>query len=191
MSNPEQLRQSERALESQEAAKNQIEKLSKNAENSVELSPRDIEARAEKARQEALENAVSVESGGKEKEQPKNGQAIHRRGPIDKKTMEKSYKQTIRRVQSELPAGSRAFSKFIHNKAIEKTSEALGNTIARPNAILSGALAAFLLGLLTYTIAKTLGYRLSGSETMAAFIIGWILGLVYDYFRVMITGKKS
>jgi hypothetical protein len=41
-----------------------------------------------------------------------------------------------------------------------------------------------------YLIAKNLGYVLSGFETIGAFAIGWIIGVLYDYFRVMVTGKK-
>jgi hypothetical protein len=191
MSSPEQLQNREQGVDLQEAAKAQLDKLANKSETAVELSPKDSEANAEKARHEALETAVSVESGGKEKEKPKDAQSPPRRGPIDKKTQEKSYKQTISRVQSELPAGSRAFSKLIHNKTVEKTSEVLANSVARPNAILAGAVMAFILTLLTYTVAKTLGYALSGTETIAAFIIGWLVGLIYDYFRLMITGQKS
>jgi hypothetical protein len=91
---------------------------------------------------------------------------------------------------AELPLASRAFSKVIHNPAIEKTSEVVGSTIARPNAILSGALFAFLITLLIYVVARANGYPLSGSETIAGFILGWVIGMLYDFFRVMITGKK-
>jgi len=179
----------ERGNETQKTAAEQLEKLSNGPEASVELSPRDVEARAEKARVEALETAISVESGGKEKES-RAPSSSPRRGPINKSQRDKSYKHTMKQVQNELPAVSRAFSKVIHNKTIEKTSEVLGNTIARPNAILAGAFSAFILTLLTYTVAKTIGYALSGFETIAAFIVGWLIGIVYDYMRVLFTGKK-
>jgi len=97
----------------------------------------------------------------------------------------------MKHVQSELPASSRMYSNIIHNKVIEKMSDIVGNTIARPNAILLGAVVAFVLTLLTYTVAKTIGYALSGFETIAAFIIGWLIGIIYDYLRVLITGTKS
>lgn len=180
----------ENNIEAKQSAIEQLEKLGKNPETSVELSPRDIEARTEKARLEALENAISVESGGKEKAN-NNSNATPRRGPIGKKQREKSYTQTMHRVQNELPVSSRVFSKVIHNKVIEKTSDVLGSTIARPNAMLAGAFVAFILTLLTYTVAKTIGYKLSGFETIAAFIIGWLIGIIYDYLRVLFTGKKS
>lgn len=85
---------------------------------------------------------------------------------------------------------ARAFSKVIHNKAVEKVSDVGAATVARPNAILSGAIFAFVLTLGVYLIAKHLGYPLSGFESIGAFILGWILGIVYDFLKVMITGRK-
>jgi len=166
----------------------QVEKLQKNPETDVELSPRDIEARAEKARVKALETAISVEAVGKEKAEKHT--STTRRGPINKKQREKSYKRTMSHIQNELPVGSRMFSKVIHNKYIEKTSDVLAGTIMRPNAMLAGAFVAFVLTLLVYTVAKTIGYELSGFETIAAFIVGWIIGITYDYLLVLFTGKK-
>ena len=97
----------------------------------------------------------------------------------------------MNQVQKELPASNRVFSKVIHNYFIEKTSDIVGNTVARPNALFAGAFVAFVLTLLTYTVAKTIGYSLSGFETIAAFVIGWIIGITYDYLRILVTGKKS
>jgi len=163
-------------------------------EATPELSTNDVESNTEKARAEALENAKKSELNNydkKEIEKVEKKSVSHKRGSVNKKQREKSYKQTMQHVQNELPPNSRAFSKIIHNKTIEKTSDIVGNTIARPNAILAGAFVAFLFTLVTYTIAKTIGYALSGFETIAAFIVGWIVGVIYDYFRVLFTGGKS
>ncbi|MCX6728851.1 MAG: hypothetical protein NTV39_03745 [Candidatus Saccharibacteria bacterium] len=165
------------------------EGLVETPESTVELSPRDIEARAEKARLEALETAVSVETKSVEKESSKSHSS--RRGPINKKQHEKSFKQTMSQVQKELPTSKRVFSKVIHNNFVEKTSDIIGDTVARPNALFAGAFVAFILTILTYTVAKTIGYTLSGFETIAAFILGWLIGISYDYLRLLVTGKKS
>ena len=94
-------------------------------------------------------------------------------------------------VQSELPPTQRAFSKLIHSPVVEKTSEFVGGTVARPNAILSGAVVAFFLVLAVYLVAKHYGYLLSGFETIGAFIVGWVIGVLYDYVRALATGKPS
>ena len=96
----------------------------------------------------------------------------------------------MKQLQTELPPAQRAFSKVIHNPVVEKTSEIVGNTIARPNAILAGAMVAFFLVLAVYVVSKYYGYTLSGFETIGAFIGGWAIGMLYDYLRMMIIGRS-
>jgi len=190
--NPEQLQnEQDRGIETHQSVNKQLEKLGSNLEDFIELSPRDAETQAERARIEALETATSIETDDKEAKKAEKHPISSRRGPIRKKQLDESYKRTMKQVQDELPTSNRIFSKIIHNKVIEKMSDIVGDTIVRPNAMLSGAVVAFVLTLLTYTVAKTIGYVLLGFETIAAFIIGWIIGIVYDYLRVLITGTKS
>lgn len=170
----------------------------KNAEASIERKAEKSNVehgeKAEKeARQEALKEAISVERGSAEKKgkERAGAPAKRRHGVVSKKEREASYKHHIKQVQDELNPTQRAFSKVIHNPIVEKTSEAMGNTIARPNAILAGAVVAFFLVLGVYVVSKFYGYTLSGFETIGAFIAGWILGILYDFFKVMVTGKKA
>ena len=150
------------------------------------------EQAVEKAKIEALKEAISVEKGSAEKKKKANDSPAGRRhGVVSKKEQKASYTQHMKKLQAELPPVQRGFSKIIHNPVVEKTSEAIGSTIARPNAILAGAVVAFFAVLIVYLTAKHFGYVLSGFETIGAFIVGWVLGVLYDFFRVMITGKKS
>jgi len=163
-------------------------------ERAVEKSNVENGEKAEKeARHEALKEAVSVERGSAEKKgkEASSSPAKRRHGVVSKKEREASYKHHMKQLQSELTPSQRAFSKFIHNPVVEKTSDAVGATIARPNAILAGAVVAFFLVLGVYVVSKFYGYTLSGFETIGAFIVGWVLGLLYDFFKVMITGKKA
>lgn len=145
-----------------------------------------------KARHEALKEAVSIERGGAEKKgkEASSSPAKRRHGVVGKKERTASYKRHMKQLQTELPPVQRAFSKVIHAPVIEKTSETVGATIARPNAILAGSMVAFFAVLGVYLVSKHFGYALSGFETIGAFVIGWIMGMLYDFFHVMITGKK-
>ncbi|MFZ1302223.1 MAG: hypothetical protein WAQ27_06660 [Candidatus Microsaccharimonas sp.] len=150
------------------------------------------EKAAENAKVEALKEAISVEKGSAEKKKKESGSPAGRRhGVVSKKERKTSYNHQMKKLQAELPPVQRGFSKLIHNPVVEKTSEAVGSTVARPNAILAGAIVAFVAVLAVYLTAKHFGYVLSGFETIGAFIVGWVLGILYDFFRVMITGKKS
>lgn len=170
-----------------ELGSEQQEALRNKREKAAELAPRDS---LEGARHEALEKATSIERGKEKPATREKSPAERRRGPVSIDTREISYKAKMNEIQSHMTPAGRAFSKLIHNKGVDAVSEAVGTTIARPNAILSGAIAAFLFSLATLMIAKHYGYRLSGFEAIGAFAAGWLIGILYDFFKVMITGKK-
>ncbi|HRQ86619.1 MAG TPA: hypothetical protein PLY16_00745 [Candidatus Saccharibacteria bacterium] len=187
---PEQLPQNpERSVESK-SVENKYE-LYEKPETAAEIASIESVERLEKrARTEAMETAVSVERKGMEQKRPGESTKASARRAASKQAKEASFKRQMGRIQTEMKPTERAFSKFIHNKTVEKMSDAVGATIARPNAILSGAIMAFVAVLVVYIVAKNLGYVLSGFETIGAFIVGWIIGVVYDYLRLIITGKK-
>lgn len=138
------------------------------------LSPRDQEIieKAKKSKNSASKKAVSSKNG-----------------LIEKKARKKSLENTIKQVQGELSPSKRIISKFIHNRFVEMVSDFLAATLARPNAILAGSVVSFVLTLGVYVTSKTIGYEISGFETIAAFIFGWAIGLLYDYLHLLITGK--
>lgn len=190
--NPEIINGSaESTVEAQDAAAERKAELAKNLENSVEQSP---EARAEElehARVEANKEALmSKERGGGEKKSggEPTSSAVRK---VTKKQKDAEYKKTMTAIRSEMSAPSRAFSKVIHNPVIEKTSEVIGSTVARPNAILAGSITAFLSVSLIYIVAKQYGYVLSGFESIGAFIIGWLIGISFDYIRLLIRGSTK
>jgi uncharacterized membrane protein AbrB (regulator of aidB expression) len=102
-----------------------------------------------------------------------------------------AYKKTLKSIQKDMNPASRTFSKVIHNPVVEKTSEVVGNTVARPVPIFTGALSALILTAVVYLVAKHYGYLLSGFEWIATFIVGWVIGLLIDWIRVAILGKKA
>lgn len=186
---PEQLPSNgELGVEAAEKAGEQLEKLQNRMERSVENNVESAEKKAERARVEALESAVSVEKGGAEKKRPSEPAAPHRTR-ISKTEQNREFNQRMKSVQRTMTPTSRAFSKVIHAPIIEKTSEVVSATVARPNAILAGSICAFLLTTAVYLLAKNIGYSLSGFETIGSFILGWAIGMLYDYLRMMITGR--
>ncbi len=164
----------------------QQERLKENVERSVEKKSHES---VEDARKEALEQAGKAEREQKKAE--KESSPAERRGPSSKKEKDASFDATMSEIRTHMSAPSRAFSAFIHNKTVEKVSDAVGGTIARPNAIVSGAGFAFLFTLVIYLIARYNGYPISGSETIASFALGWIVGLLFDYVRVLVLGKSK
>lgn len=117
--------------------------------------------------------------------------AERRRGAIPKKQLANAYDIQMKHARERMTPVGRAFSKVIHIKAIESASDTLGSTIARPNALLCGSIAAFLAVTVLYFLAKYYGFQLSGYETIVAFITGWLLGILYDYFSVLFRRRDN
>lgn len=186
--NPERLSPAaEKLAENAEAAGEQLEKL----KNKVEAAGEHIDdsgERAEAARHDAIEALKGRDKSTERKAASDGaGPALPR---ITKAQRAASYRQSMRRIQAEMSPLQRNFSKVIHSPVIEKGSEVVSETFARPNAILAGSGTALVLVTAVYIIARTYGYPLSGFETIGAFTFGWIIGLTFDFVKVMVTGKR-
>lgn len=165
------------------------------AERSAELKNTTEKHKGESSQQERLDQAradakkealFSREITGSENNKDKDGTIAL----ITQHDRQESYDGTMRQIRSEMKPSQQAFSKFIHAKPIEKASDFLGATIARPDAVLAGSICAFIGVIALYTFARHYGFALSGFETIAAFLIGWGIGVVFDFLKRMITGKN-
>ena len=163
-----------------EVEQSAAEKLEERAERAVEQQHEGID----EAHREALEQAEASQTV--ETEKPSAPETPRQ---ITKDDRTASYQKTMKKMQSELPPASRAFSKVIHNPAVEKASEAIGNTVARPNLIIAGALGA-IASVIVYFVARHYGYVLSGSETIILFGCGWVIGAIIEYARVGFLNKR-
>lgn len=189
MSDKERLNVGPEAYDAQALAEQGKEYQERLREDRERAAEKNHEKNVDIARQE-VQQATKHEKEAKSHETSKETSPAERRGPTSKRERDASYDRTMREVKSHMSAPSRAFSTVIHNPIVEKVSDTVGGTIARPNAILSGAVFAFLFTLGIYLIARFNGYPLSGTETMASFAAGWLVGLIFDYFKLLITGKK-
>ena len=175
------------ALEKQ--AHERREQLRDQLERRAETSPERAVDQAS-AEREAKEAARSVEKERHTTERH-TAPAEKRQEKLvrTKKALDASFDREMKDIRRQMPAPSRAFSKIIHNKTVERVSDAASKTIARPNAILAGSSFALVFTAVLYFWAKNAGYPLSGFETIAAFIIGWLTGIIFDFIRIAISGK--
>lgn len=187
--NPEILKGGvESTAELEKAAGEQLEKLT-SKESGVEKGGEDSLERADAARKDT--EAIFAKEAGKEKSKKEPvGNSPRAVRKVTKHEKEISYRKTMKLVRSDMGPVSRTFSKVIHQPAIEKTSQVVGGTVARPNAILTGSIFAFVFVLATYVIAREYGYPLSGFETMGAFLLGWIIGLIFDYAKLIFRSRR-
>lgn len=106
-----------------------------------------------------------------------------------KKRASKNFSAILERATESQPRSRRLFSRFIHLDAVYYASEFLASTIARPNAILCGAVVAFFATITAYLFAKNFGYSLSGFETVGGFIVGWTIGILFDIVARFVKKK--
>lgn len=179
------------------------EVLERHAMERKEQLREQIERRAETSRERGPERAShEVEREAKELARSAKKELQHtdkETAPVErrreklirnKKTLDASFDREMKDIRTHMPATSRTFSKIIHHKSIEQASEVVGKTVARPNAILAGSTFALIFTVALYFWAKNAGYPLSGFETIAAFIVGWLCGIIFDFARIAVTGKS-
>jgi len=157
----------------------------------LEHAEQDHKEKIRSSEHEALREAQKLAEQHTNKEPPSVSPAEKRRGPITKKQLGNSFDTQMEHAQEQMNPGSKVFSKLLHSRPVEIVTEAASSTIARPNALLSGSICAFITITLLYFIANHYGFPLSGFETIGAFVVGWIIGILYDYFSIMIRGNKN
>ena len=153
---------------------------------------------------EKLSNDREIESAKHEAMEIAKAQKVEKATPSPAKTernkqpskptkaeLDASFTRAMATIQEDMSPASRTFSKIIHNPAVDKISNVAGNTIARPNLILAGALGTLILCTAIYFIAKFYGYSLSGSEAIATFFLGWLIGAIVEFARVGMLQKSK
>ena len=108
---------------------------------------------------------------------------------ISKQQSNASYNKVMQVTREHLDSPSRILSSVIHANFIDKTIESLSRTVLRPNALLFGSILVLVATLVSFFYVFSYGYAVSNLEIILSFAIGWLLGLVYDYLRILVSGK--
>lgn len=176
------------SAELETAGAEQSEKLRQDRERAAEQSR--AETNVETAREKALE--LANEKNAEKIDDNENIKSAEKQPSKPTKAQKnKQFDRSMRIIREDMSPASRTFSKIIHNPVVEKTSDAIGKTIARPNLIIAGGLGTAILCSAVYLVAKNYGYVLSGFETIATFILGWCIGAVIEFARVGFSNQKS
>lgn len=92
----------------------------------------------------------------------------------------RAYRHTLASLQHRLRPRQRSFSRFIHRPIIERASEVMASTIARPSVALGATVTAALVGGFFYISARRYGFQLSGSEFIVSLLAGGLLGFALE-----------
>ena len=102
---------------------------------------------------------------------------------------DKDFTAVMSEVTQDMPRYRRYFSTFIHSTSGWTIGDFLSKTIARPNAILFGAVCSFVVKIAVYLLSKNFGYSLSGFESIGAFLVGWVAGILFDVLSTLMKKK--
>lgn len=143
-----------------------------------------------KAIQQSIENAAvsGKEYSVGEKEAAPSPTSSYSTTRIIKKT---TYKRTLHKTQSKLPAPERSFSKFIHSPLVEKSSDVAAKTIARPNGILFGGIGAFVGSLILFYLSKRTGFTYNFSFFILAFAGFYLIGILLELILQLLKPRKK
>ncbi|MDQ3123731.1 MAG: hypothetical protein M3Q14_03565 [bacterium] len=108
---------------------------------------------------------------------------------INRELKSMAYQRTMKRVRRHLPLPARAFSKVIHQPAVEATSEAIGKTVARPSGVLAGGISAFIGSSIFLWISRHYGYEYNFLLFALLFAGGFFVGLLIE--AVIRTLRRS
>jgi hypothetical protein len=187
-------------------------KLSKSSSESLERNRSAEKSKAEQKRDEAdlarkgeaAERKIKAELEKKEsdlaRKQEKSKEAEEKKSekakevekkpktPLTKAEQKRVYKKELGKIQTQLPAGSRAFSKVVHNPVVETVSNAAEKTILRPSVLIGGAVVGIGMGLVVYFAARVYGYPLPNWLLLVLLILGGVLGVLIELI-LKLAGK--
>ena len=175
----------------------QGELLQKNELQAIrERLEKELESNAEKAKDSSLDteklSKVVEQHAISGKEMSQGDRADTKRHPVlvNKQLKDMAYMRAMTRVRKHLSVPSRAFSKVVHSKALERPSEVIGNTVARPSGMLGGAFVAAIGSSILLWVTKHYGYEYNYLAVILLFVIGMTLGLAVEILWKTLKLKK-
>lgn len=159
-------------LDLSEELKRNLERLHDTPE--AEKSPEDVARLAHKA----AEHAVSGHETTVGEDEAAPSQQYHF-GQY-KLLRKDAYAQSLKRIRSHLNAPERAFSKVVHQPVVDKTSEGLAKTVARPSGLLGAGLVAFLGSSILIYMAKHYGFRYNFTTFFLLLTVGFAAGIIFE-----------
>ena len=172
--------------EPQSSSNESLKVSSKEIDAIAEKLNRELESNAEKAvnAQRNTENiATKVEQlavSGKEMGRSETADKKQHPVLVNKQLKEMAYSRAMTRVRKHLSLPSRMLSRTVHSKALERPSEIIGNTVARPSGVLGGALIATIGSSVLLWLTKHFGYTYNYLAVILLFVMGLVLGVTVE-----------
>ncbi len=187
---------SEQAPQNHERAGEQLKPIENSAEHQKNHHERELtEADKQHGNKEQLsklhEAAEKHAVSGKERSAGEHQQAKNHPVLVNAQLKDMAFSRAMTRTRKRLSPVSRTFSKVIHSPVVDKPSEFIGKTIARPQGMLWGAVFAFIgtSGLLWIT--KHYGYEYNYLLAIILFLIGAVIGTALEGLVYLLKSRKQ
>jgi len=102
-----------------------------------------------------------------------------------------AYKKSLKKIRGHLNAPERVFSRVVHQPVIEKTSNGLAKTVARPSAFLGGSLGALLGSSLLVYLSRHYGFKYNYAFIFVTFAAGFAVGLLLEALYKLVARRRS
>lgn len=160
-------------------------------QNERELSTQDVEH----GTQEQVESQrIAVEKHAKSAHEyatPKHEAQHHHPVLINKQLKDAAFTRSITRARKKLSVPSRTFSKFIHQPVVDRASEAVGKTIARPSSLLGGSFFALIGTSALLWITRRYGYEYNYLVVILLFVTGFVVGISLEWLWRAVKNRNQ
>jgi hypothetical protein len=146
----------------------------------------ELNARAEEHKDkhisvEALSKKVEQKAvSGKEFAPNDSSERRHHPVLVNKQLKDMAYSRAMTRARKQLSLPSKLLSKAIHSKILERPSELIEKTIARPSGFLGGALSSAIGTSVLLWISNRYGYEYNYLAVILLFVCGMAIGLIIE-----------
>jgi hypothetical protein len=142
----------------------------------------------EKIRDAALKEAVSGKDVAVGEQSKNEGSS---KTHVTRYAKKIAYERTLHRAQAHLSQRERAFSRIIHRPWVEQTSAIGAKTVARSYGLASASIISLIGTVLMLFISRRYGIGFSYFGLIGLFVVGYLLGLVFEFFVKLITVRRN
>ena len=155
------------------------------AESPSEKQPKTLE----EIRQDVEKSSLSSEQ--LKKEEFKELEQESSQTFVQKELKNITLKKTLSKIQTQLPAPERTFSKVVHSPVVDKLSNVGEKTIARPIGILGGGALALLGSLFSTYFSRRFGMSYNLLMFAIVFSIGYVFATALELLYKTFSKSRS
>lgn len=110
---------------------------------------------------------------------------------VRRELKDETLKRTLKQVRTKLSAPSRAFSRVVHQPAVDAVSQAASKTVARPSGFLGGSILAFVGSSAFLWVARHYGFSYNYLIFVLFFAGGFVIGMFLELLWFAVRRKKA